>query len=121
MKKTIPESNFNYLVSDFTKLSAANEPLFSSEDICNFKISTTDNRSQRLALLRILEKGPCHTIAFRELFGICAPAPRIYELRHDFNYNIQKRLITTSDNTGVRHNRVALYYLLPGQWREVAA
>ena len=121
MKKATPKSSPNHLAEDYSNLSAANDPGFSPEDISNFKINTTDNRTQHLALLGVLKKGPCHTIAFRELFGIYAPAPRIYELRHDFNYNIQKRLITASDSTGVKHRRVALYYLLPDQWQEVAA
>lgn len=65
--------------------------------------------AQRQAVLRALELGSCSTIYFREVLGICSPAPRVQELRK------QGHCITTSyryevDTAGVKH-RIGVYTL----------
>jgi len=56
------------------------------------------------------------TIEAREHLNILAPAPRIYELRHDHGYNIITEWINDTTAQGYKH-RVARYVLLPGKWK----
>ena len=60
------------------------------------------------------------TIELREEFDRLAPAPRIWELRHEFGYNIQ--LVWDRDRTAQGHlHNCGRYILFPGTWGEVAA
>ena len=105
-----------------TTAPAANNHVFSQDEINNLKIPNTSIHTQRKTILRILQNGACDTITFRDTFGICAPAPRIHELRHDQGYPIGKRFITKVDTAGVEHKRIALYFLQPSKGtQEVAA
>ena len=74
--------------------------------------------AQRLLLLRRLEKSACSTIAARHELDILAVAPRIFELRHWYGYNIQTHYTTALNPGGCTH-KVAYYVLLPGQYKEM--
>ena len=72
-------------------------------------------KSQCVNILGALKKFPVSTIYAREMLGIMAPAPRVYELRNEQGHNIQTfwRIEPTADG---KLHRVAQYILLPGKW-----
>jgi hypothetical protein len=72
-------------------------------------------KSQCIKLLGALKKFPVSTIYAREMLGIMAPAPRVYELRNEQEYNICTfwRILPTADG---KLHRVAQYVLLAGKW-----
>lgn len=73
----------------------------------------TSSANQRAFILAHLEKHySATTIDFRNM-GIMAPAPRIKELR-DAGHKIGKILEDVIDHTGVKHGRVARYFLMVG-------
>lgn len=73
--------------------------------------------AQQSRLLERLKQGPCSTIEARHELDIVAPAPRIFELRHNRGFNIQT--FWTSDiNPGGKKHRVANYVLLSGKYGE---
>jgi len=53
----------------------------------------------------------------RHELDIVAPAPRIFELRHNYGYNIQT-FWSVELNPGGGEHRVARYVLTPGKWRQ---
>lgn len=59
------------------------------------------------------------TIRAREELDIMAPAPRIFELRHNEGKNIQTIWETDENAQGNKH-RVARYVLLSGKWKSAA-
>ena len=71
---------------------------------------------QRQRLLKWLQENPITTLQARSLLNILAPAARIFELRHDENYNIITHWIEDVTAEGKKH-RVAKYVLLQGSWR----
>lgn len=75
--------------------------------------------AQRTRLLKRLQKGHCSTFELRHEEDIPCVAPRIYELRHHFGYNIQTHW-TNDHNPGGGCHRVASYALMPGKWQEGA-
>jgi len=85
------------------------------------KITTKHSHSniliaQRARLLRRLKIEPVTTIQARHELDILAPAPRIYELRHQLGHNIQTYWQVEETPEGKAH-RVALYVLLSGKYR----
>lgn len=72
--------------------------------------------AQRSRLLKRLEVAPVTTIQARHELDILAPAPRIYELRHNYGHNIQTHWQVEETPEGKPH-RVALYVLLSGKYR----
>lgn len=70
--------------------------------------------SQRQRILAGLQISPLTTTEMRRK-DILAPAARIFELRHDFNYNIVREWTNYYDSAGRKH-RIAKYVLLPRIW-----
>lgn len=73
----------------------------------------TSTENQRQIILEALRAGSKDTVTLRAEYGIMSPAPRIFELRHRFGYDIDRVNITRYTDDGVKHNRVALYILRP--------
>ena len=73
-------------------------------------------QAQRQRLLKRLQEKSCSTLEARHQLDILAVAPRIYELRHWYGWNIQT-CWTTDSNPGGSTHRIARYYLLPGKWK----
>lgn len=71
--------------------------------------------AQRARLLKRLEEAPVTTIQARHQLDILAPAPRVYELRHNYGYNIVTYWQTQQTPEGHSH-RVASYVLFPGKY-----
>jgi hypothetical protein len=76
--------------------------------------------AQRIRLLAALRKHPVSTIHARDELDIMAPAPRVFELRHNRGLNIQTHWKTEPTACGKDH-LVAEYVLLPGKWEGKAA
>jgi hypothetical protein len=74
--------------------------------------------AQRSRLLKRLKNKPCSTVEARHELDILGVAPRVYELRHQYGFNIQTQWIK-DHNPGGGHHRVARYVLLPGKWQGV--
>jgi len=79
------------------------------------KSHSTEAQCERL-LKRLREK-PCSTIEARHELDIVSPAPRIFELQHHHDHNIQTFWSTELNPGGERH-RVANYVLLSGIYGE---
>jgi hypothetical protein len=77
----------------------------------------TASAHQRLRLLAALSRYAFTTLDARRDLNVMAPAPRIFELRHNFGHNIQTTSVWQTDDQGNRH-RVALYTLHAGKWKE---
>jgi hypothetical protein len=67
-------------------------------------------------ILKRLKKTPCSTVTLRHEEDALCVAPRIYELRHKYGYNIQTHW-TNDNNPGGGRHRVAKYVLMPGKWQ----
>jgi len=77
----------------------------------------TDSSSQRQRILSYLkENGSGTTYEFRDKLDIPSPAPRIFELRHNFGKNIVSHETSGETEAGGKH-RVARYVLKPGNYR----
>jgi len=76
-----------------------------------FDISSNSTKAQQQRLLEALKKQPMTTIEIRRELDIIAPAPRIFELRHIYGYNIITHWKYEHTDCGKLH-RVALYVLL---------
>lgn len=79
--------------------------------------------AQRQRLLNgLIEAGEAGltTIQLREQYDIMAPAPRVYELRHQQGHNIATAWNYEANAQGNRH-RNARYILMPGKYKGVAA
>jgi len=83
------------------------------------QVNFNASAAQRQRLLTAMQSMPegITTIAAREVLDVIAPAPRIFELRHVYDLNIQTIWDTDSDVLGHSH-RVARYVLFPGKWSE---
>lgn len=86
------------------------------------KLSNTELNAQRKRLLEALREAGndgITTVQARHELNIMAPAPRVFELRHDYGHNIQT--IRTNGHTpeGFPHN-FARYVLMPGKYKGVA-
>lgn len=76
-----------------------------------------DAATQRQLIMSYLSKhGSGTTYDFREQLDIPSPAPRIFELRHNFGKNIVKHEDYGTTSAGGKH-RVARYVLKPGNYR----
>ncbi len=71
---------------------------------------------QRSRLLKRLQEKPCTTVEARHELDILGVGPRIYELRHQFGFNIKKEWANDFNPGGGSH-RVAKYVLMPGKWQ----
>lgn len=81
-------------------------------------ISSTDILAQQKVTINALVGNPegLTTIELREDYNVMAPAPRIFELRHEFGYNIVTHWDTSENAQGHKH-RNARYVLLPGKYK----
>lgn len=86
-------------------------------------LSNTDAAVQRKRLLGAIEAAGASgvtTIQGKEELNILAPAARVHELRHDFDYNI--KTIRTIGYTFEGHpHKVARYVMFPGKFDGVRA
>lgn len=73
--------------------------------------------NQRKRLLDALKVAPMNTIQIRHELDIFQAATRIFELRHDFNYNIITQWVRQKTPEGHTH-RVAKYILLSGKFKD---
>ena len=113
---TSKESSINHLDSDHYKLNVTLYHVFTDDQIAACRPTNATTKTQRQCVERTLGIAPCHTMFFRAVLGICSPAPRIFELRHDQGSNIISRLITVNDATGTAHKKVSLYSQHSGVW-----
>jgi hypothetical protein len=109
-------SSTNHLDSDHSKPNVTVDHVFTDEQVAACRPANTSATTQRQCIERALRIAPCHTLFFREVLGICAPTPRIFELRHDLGINVITRYVTVTDATGTEHKRVALYSIHSGTW-----
>jgi hypothetical protein len=109
-------SSTNHLDSGHSTAKPILHHVFTDDQITECRPANTSTSTQRLCIERALRIAPCHTLFFRDVLGICAPAPRIFELRHDQGINVITRYVTAIDATGTEHKRVALYWLHSGTW-----
>lgn len=77
----------------------------------------TDNsaHTQREKILRALRKRPHSTLELRHLHDILGVAPRIWELKWIYGFNIVSTW-TVGVNPGGGKHRVVVYALLPGKF-----
>lgn len=73
--------------------------------------------AQRTRLLERLQRGPCTTVEARHQLDILGVAPRIYELRHQYGFNIRTHW-AKGDNPGGGSHRIAQYVLHSGKYQE---
>ena len=71
--------------------------------------NNTTAENQRAIILAALRTGPKTTVELRHIFGIMAPAPRIFELRRD--YQIHTVFIKAETPDRIKHVCVARYAL----------
>jgi len=116
MKKATPKSSPIHLDSDHSKPNVTVDHVFTDEQVAACRPANTSATTQRQCIERALRIAPCHTLFFREILGICAPTPRIFELRHDKGINVITSFVTATDATGTKHNGVALYSIHSGTW-----
>lgn len=86
------------------------------------QLFSTNLSAQRKRLLEALRKADHHgitTFQARHELDIIAPAPRIYELRHDYDFNIQTIRSEEVSPEGHKHI-VARYVLFPGSYKGAA-
>lgn len=82
-------------------------------------LSDTYLNAQRTRLLDALQSSGVDgitTIQARHELNILAPAPRVFELRHDYGKNIKTVWTQGMTPEGYSH-RIARYVLLPGKWK----
>lgn len=70
----------------------------------------TDRTAQRAQILAELRTGAKSTLYFREVNGICSPAPRVMELRKR-GFEIALKWGQQTDLAGVKH-RIGIYELI---------
>ncbi|QJR82265.1 hypothetical protein CA267_016660 [Alteromonas pelagimontana] len=78
-------------------------------------IHSTSLVAQRQRLLEALRERSLTTVDCRNELNIIAPAPRIYELRHNYGHEILTERVTVADNHGRLHPRVARYHLMKNE------
>ena len=74
------------------------------------KLTNTSTASQRALVKALLRERPHSTLEFRAK-GICAPAPRIKELKNR-GFEIVTSFRSEVDHVGIKHNGIAVYTLL---------
>ncbi|MES2000350.1 MAG: helix-turn-helix domain-containing protein [Pseudomonadota bacterium] len=92
---------------------ARRQPGNEAEQDSKLNRNDTSTENQRQIILEALRAGSQDTVTLRAEYGIMSPAPRIFELRHKFGYDIDRVNITRFTDDGVKHCRVALYILKP--------
>lgn len=75
-------------------------------------IHNTSFTAQRQRLLEALRERSLTTVDCRKELNIIAPAPRIYELRHNYGHEILTERVTVADEQGRLHRRIARYHLI---------
>jgi hypothetical protein len=65
---------------------------------------------QLAKVLALLRQGPKTTIELRQR-GIMMPAARVFQLKHEQDYDITTELIALYDPEGVRHRKCARYHM----------
>lgn len=65
---------------------------------------------QLAKVLTLLRQGPKSTIELRQR-GIMMPAARVFQLKHEQDYEITTELIALYDPEGVRHRKCARYHI----------
>ncbi|MFK5987156.1 MAG: helix-turn-helix domain-containing protein [Pseudomonadota bacterium] len=88
-------------------------PALDKQDITSIipPIKTSNTQAIRFYILMVLTKLPsCSTIEFKRL-GVHALAPRIWDLRHKFNCEIDTVAVDEFDDAGVFHKGIARYVL----------
>ncbi|WP_086382287.1 helix-turn-helix domain-containing protein [Caballeronia sordidicola] len=98
------------------KKAAAPKGAAQSKNQVHPKFTGNSAAAQRNRLMRALANGPISTIEARRRLDIMMPASRIHELRHRDNKNIAMTWVRRPTDSGKLHS-VALYSLLPGDWR----
>ncbi|MEZ5470663.1 MAG: helix-turn-helix domain-containing protein [Marinicella sp.] len=74
--------------------------------------------AQRQRILDHLRENQRMTTIFaRDHLDIPSPAPRVFELRHEFNFNIQTHWCIDETYKGKKH-RFAEYVLFPGTFKD---
>lgn len=74
-------------------------------------------QAQRARLLQRLREKPCTTVEARHELDILGVAPRIYELRHQYGFNIKTHW-AKGDNPGGGSHWIAQYILQSGKYKE---
>jgi len=72
---------------------------------------STSAADQRQRILQRLRLAPATTIELREELDVLAPAPRIFELRHNYGYEIDSIRVVDETMPGHKHS-VAQYALI---------
>jgi len=72
---------------------------------------STDTALQRQRILERLRESPATTIELRRELDVMMPAARIFELRHDYGYEIDKAMVVDETKPDHTHT-VALYSLV---------
>jgi len=75
------------------------------------KTKSTSAADQRQRILERLRIAPATTIELREELDVLAPAPRIFELRHNYGYEIDSIRVVDETMPGHKHS-VAQYALI---------
>lgn len=74
------------------------------------------SKAQCARILKRLLKGACTTVQLRHEEDILGVAPRIFDLRHTYGFNIQM-LWSEGDNPGGGKHRIAKYFLSSGKYK----
>ncbi len=84
--------------------------------------SNNASHNQRLRLLDYLKThGAITTLQARSELDILAPAARIFELRHNYGYSINKVDVADYTEAKRKHTGIAKYVLVSEKTSEVAA
>jgi len=75
------------------------------------KTKSTSAADQRQRILQRLRLAPATTIELRHELDVMAPAPRIFELRHNYGYEIHSIRVIDETKPGYKHS-VAQYTLI---------
>jgi len=75
------------------------------------KTKSTSTADQRQRILERLRLAPATTIELREELDVLAPAPRIFELRHNYGYEIHSVRVMDETKPGHLHS-VSRYALI---------
>jgi len=75
------------------------------------KTKSTSAADQRQRILERLRFAPATTIELRQELDVLAPAPRIFELRHNYGYEIHSIRVIDESKPGHKHS-VAQYALI---------
>lgn len=80
------------------------------------KMLNNSTQFQRARLLAWLREKSISTIECRHQLDILGVAPRIFELRHHYGFNIVKNMVEAENPGGGKH-KIAQYTLLSGKYK----